>query len=105
LALERLANATPAATAYDPGFLLYEAILPTVASVIAVNTTEDMAYAYIYVVPFDADSSADWAALTYNLPITGYNSYETFRFAFNTGDSVYVAGSAGISYYLHGTTQ
>jgi len=75
-------------------------------SVIATNTSATNAEIYVYSVPDGTSSDADqWALVAYKLPLPAYNSYETFRFGVNDTDSVYVAGSAGVKYFVQGILQ
>jgi hypothetical protein len=111
--IQRLSVLKPAAsdfgTAPTDGHLLYAALnFDYVASVIATNTQGTTGGIYIYVVPGGATittNSDNYGLIAYNLSISGYNTYETFRFAVNQGDEVWVAGSAGIAYYLQGIEQ
>jgi hypothetical protein len=74
-------------------------------SVIATNTEATNANIYVYVVPSGATTEAEYGLVAYSLPLSGYNTYETFRFGVNNGDVVKVAGSAGVSYYVQGIDQ
>lgn len=74
-------------------------------SVVATNTVSSEANIYVYVIPSGATTQAEYALLAYNLPLSGYNSYETFRFGVNNGDVVKVAGSANVSFYAQGIDQ
>lgn len=73
-------------------------------SVIATNTTANDGVIYVTVVP-TGEAETDGALIAYNLPLPSYNSYETFRFGINNTDSIYVAGSAGIRYFVQGIVQ
>lgn len=74
-------------------------------SVVATNLASTDASIYVYVIPSGATTEAEYALLAYSLTLPGYNSYETFRFAVNSGDVVKVAGSADVSYYIQGLDQ
>jgi len=74
-------------------------------SIVATNTEPTTASIYVYVVPSGATTTAEYGLIAYNLPLSGYNTYETFRFAVNPTDVVKVAGSAGVSYYVQGIDQ
>jgi hypothetical protein len=93
-------------TAYSSGVELFD---PTTSgylvSVIVTNTNATTANAYVYTIPDSATSETEWALLAYNLPISGYNTYETFRFTVNANESLYVAGSAGLNFYAQGIEQ
>lgn len=86
------------------GVLLYTATGTDLVSVIATNTLIADAQVYVLVVPSDA-APGEFIPVTYNLPVSGYNTYETFRFAMNAGDELYVAGSANVAYYVQGISQ
>lgn len=74
-------------------------------SVVATNTLSSEANVYVYVVPSGATTEDQYGLIAHNLPLSGYNSYETFRFGVNNGDVVKVAGSAGVSFYAQGIDQ
>lgn len=95
---------TATETTTASGVLLYTAVGTDLVSVIATNTLIADAQVYIYVVPSDAVGN-EFIPITYNLPVSGYNTYETFRFAMNAGDELYVAGSANVAYYVQGISQ
>lgn len=111
--IQRLGVLKPAASDFGDaatyGHLLYAALNSDyVASVIATNTTGSTGAVYVYVIPGGptiTNDSDNYGLIAYNLSISGYNTYETFRFALNQGDEVWVAGSAGIAYYLQGIDQ
>jgi hypothetical protein len=91
-------------TSFGSGLLAYTAPANILAAVIATNTSETDAEIYVYVVP-TSSSETDGALIAYKLPLPAYNSYETFRFGINTTDSIYVAGSAGVRYFVQGIEQ
>ena len=92
--------------AFGSGILAWTADASYVVSVIATNTSAVNGTIYIYIVPSGQENNQDaWALLAYNLPLPGYNSYETFRFGINTTDKLYVAGSAGMDYFIQGMNQ
>ena len=74
-------------------------------SVIITNMEATEGHAHVYVVPAGWEANTEWALVVYNLPISGYNTYETFRFAVNDTDTVWVAGSAGLDFYAQGVEQ
>lgn len=106
-AILRLGVAHPSTTTEFPnGEPIYNTTTPRLVSVIAVNKSEEPQHFHIYTVPAGSESTPlDWGHLVYNLPITPYNAYETFRFGLNPNDSIYVAGSNQISYFVQGITQ
>lgn len=106
-AILRLAVAHPITTTEFPnGISIFSTTTPRLVSVIAVNKSEDTQNFHIYTVPAGSEGSPDdWGHIVYNLPITPYNSYETFRFGLNPNDQIYVAGSNQMSYFVQGITQ
>lgn len=106
MAILRLAAVQPIQAEYGFGHDLYTATEPMIVSVIVSNKNESTKGTYIYTVPQGAESvPEDWGIIAYNLKITGYNTYETFRFAMNANDTLYVAGSADLAYFVQGTAQ
>lgn len=111
--IQRLGILKPAlsvfGTAPTDGHLLFAASdFSYVASVIATNTEGSNGAIYVYVIPGGSTvttNPAEYGLIAYNLVISGYNTYETFRFAVNQGDEVWVAGSSGIAYYMQGIEQ
>jgi hypothetical protein len=87
------------------GTTVYTAADNFLLSVIATNTEATNASIYVYVVPSGATTEAEYGLVAYSLPLSGYNTYETFRFGVNSGDVVKIAGSAGVSYYVQGIDQ
>jgi hypothetical protein len=71
-------------------------------SVIVTNTVSTNGEFYIYVT---TSSFPTGVIIAYRQPISGYNTYETFRFALDGDDTLYVAGSAGLSFYAQGIEQ
>ena len=93
-------------TVYGSGNLAFTATGNYLLSVIATNTAATDAEIYIYIVPAGTSQTpAQWGLITYKLPLSAYNSYETFRFGVNNTDTVYVAGSAGVRYLVQGILQ
>lgn len=86
------------------GILLYTATGTDLVSVIVTNLLTADARASVLVVPTEANSG-EYIPVVHNLSISGYNTYETFRFAMNAGDELYVAGSANVAYYVQGISQ
>jgi hypothetical protein len=87
------------------GTTAYTATDNFLLSIIATNTEATNASIYIYIIPSGATTEAEYGLIAYSLPLSGYNTYETFRFGVNNGDVVKVAGSAGVSYYVQGIDQ
>jgi hypothetical protein len=92
-------------TVYGSGNLAFTATGNYLLSVIATNTAATAAEIYIYVVPDGWEANTEFGLLAYKLPLSAYNSYETFRFGVNNTDEVYVAGSAGVRYLVQGILQ
>ena len=101
MAISRLATSNPSA---NTDILLYVAVRTTLVSVIATNKSSTPATIRAWVVPLDQDAvPANHSFITYNTPVGGNDSLETFRFPVMTGDKVYVrASSADISFSLSG---
>ena len=91
-------------TTFGSGINAFTADNNYLCSVIATNATANDGVIYVTVVPA-TESESDGALIAYNLPLPSYNSYETFRFGINSTDSIYVAGSEGIRYFVQGIIQ
>ena len=105
-AILRLAVANPIATEFPNGIEVFNASTPQLISVIASNKTDETQNFYIYTIPPGSENTPDeWGIIAYNLPISAYNSYETFRFGMNPNDTLAVAGSGNMSYFVQGITQ
>lgn len=106
MAISRLATAAPAAADFGSGEALFTATADTLLSVIVANKSAVSQNTYVYVIPAGSELvESEWAILAYNLKIGEYNTYETFRFAMNTNDTLYVAGTGSLAYYVQGTPQ
>lgn len=91
-------------TTFGSGINAFTADNNYLCSVVATNTTANDGVIYV-TVKTAAGTEAGGALIAYNLPLPSYNSYETFRFGINNTDSIYVAGSAGIRYFVQGIVQ
>lgn len=91
--IERLGTASP--TAFSGSFTqLGTATRPTVASVIVVNRGTVSMTATIFVEPIQFPGSVgDRAYIIDNLVVQPGQTFETFRFALNVGDIIFVASS------------
>jgi hypothetical protein len=99
MAIVRLALANPAA---NTNTLLHESIRQSLVSVIATNTASTPATVQIWVQPQGATSASAYAYIAYNTSVPGSNSLETFRFALETQDDLYVRSSSpNISFSLN----
>ena len=96
-------NATTT-TAFGSGTSIWTSNGNYLLSVIATNTTEATVEIYV-TVKTSAGTETNGALIAHKLPIPAYNSYETFRFGVNDTDSVVVAGSAGVRYFVQGILQ
>lgn len=106
MAILRLATAQPTEADYGSGHDLFTATEPMIVSVIISNKDEATKGSYVYTVPSGSELvPAEWGIIAYNLKITGYNTYETFRFAMNANDTLYVAGASDLAYFVQGTAQ
>jgi hypothetical protein len=96
----RLGSSTPAANAQTN---LYTADKSYVVSVIAANIGPVTVTTDIAVIPFQGTLSSNGIYIAKGLTVTSGQSFETFRFALNQGDTVTVTGSsANISYSVNG---
>jgi hypothetical protein len=95
MAISRLAVSNPSA---NTDTLLYYRTGSRVAlaSVIATNKSSDAATIRVWVVPELQEAvPANHVTIAYNIPITGNNSLETFRFAIEPEDKVYIRVTTG----------
>ena len=95
MAISRLAISNPSA---NTDTLLYYRTGSRVAlaSVIATNKASDAATIRVWVVPELQESvPANHVTIAYNTPVAGNNSLETFRFALEPEDKVYIRVSSG----------
>ena len=92
------------ATTVGSGTLVWTADANYLVSVIATNTGATDAEIYV-TVKTATGTEAGGALIAYKLPLPAYNSYETFRFGVNNTDAIYIAGSAGIRYFVQGIEQ
>ena len=102
----RLGLANPAA---NEDTLIYNATANYLVSVVvankAINATP-LTKVSIWVVPANATISAQYAYIASNLLISVGQSFETFRFAVNSGDTIYVRTSvASTSFSVNGVAQ
>ncbi len=93
-------------TEYGYGTPIFTATVPQLISVIATNRADEAQNFSIYTVPAGtAETPSEWGIINYNLPISPFNAYETFRFGLNPNDTIYVSGSPNISFFVQGITQ
>lgn len=97
-----------AGTVYGSGLNAFTADANYLCSVIATNMSATDGTINVYIVPqggVNYGNLETWAPIAYNLPLPAYNSYETFRFGINPTDEIWVAGSAGVRYFVQGIEQ
>jgi hypothetical protein len=106
MAITRLGLSNPAAND-DVAIATFSA--PYLVSVTAANkagTTTPVCKVTIYVVPNNATVAAQYAYIAANITLTVGQSFETFRFATNAGDTLYVrATTANVSFSVNGVEQ
>jgi hypothetical protein len=94
-----------------PGLNIWLSPAPYLCEVIATNTSETGDDKRIYIgIKHPGDDEQDhpedhYGWLAYNLPLPGYNTYQTFRFAINAGDYVMIGGDSEVSYHVQGIEQ
>lgn len=99
MAITRLAASTPSAATNT---LLHFSDRNAVASVIAANTSASAATIQVWSVPSGAVSSSAYAYYAYDSIVPGNNTLETFRFAIENGDSLYIRSSTSfVSFSLN----
>ena len=99
MAIVRLALANPAA---NTNTLLHTATRQSLVSVIATNTAATNATIRIWVQPHGSSSPSQYAYQAYDTALPANNSMETFRFALESEDVIYVrASTANISFSLN----
>lgn len=77
------------------------AVYYPLSSVIVTNKSATTGTFYVWI---DSATLPD-AFLAYNLSISGYNTYETFRFSMAPTDKLYVAGTTGLAFFVNGILQ
>lgn len=104
--IQRLGLANPAA---NEDVVLYNATGNHLVSVVvankAINATP-ITKVSVWVVPSNATIAAQYAYIASNLTVSVGQSFETFRFGINTGDTVYVRTSVALtSFSINGVAQ
>ena len=106
MAIVRLGAHTPAA---NSSYVLYNVQTSYLASVIASNTLTSTTIATkvdIWVVPQGVSQTSGYAYITSNLEVGLGQSFETFKFGVNAGDTVFVRSTtAGTSFVIQGMDQ
>ena len=101
MGLRRLGISNPAA---NTDVSLFTADNQYLLSVIATNkSTTTSANIRVWVQPFGSTTESQYAYIVYDIPVDPSNSYETFRFAVNQNDAVYIRSStANLSFQAIG---
>jgi plastocyanin len=106
MAITRLGVANPAA---DTPVVLYSVSYATLASVVVANkstSTNILPEVDIYIVPSGASQESQYAYIIKNLEIQAGQSFETFKFALNSSDVLYVKSTtANVSFSVNGLIQ
>jgi hypothetical protein len=106
MAITRLGVANPAANVAGS---IYAATYSALVSLVVSNkstSTSILPKVDIYVVPVGAASSAQHAYIVANLEIGAGQSFETFKFAINASDTIFVkATTANVSFSVYGIIQ
>jgi hypothetical protein len=106
MAITRLGIANPVA---DSATILYSVSYSALVSVVAANksaSTNIIPKVDIYVVPQGSSQVSQYAYIVANLEIQAGQSFETFRFAVNPADVVYVKSSTSdVSFSINGIVQ
>lgn len=106
MAIVRLGAHTPAA---NTSYVLYNVTTSHLASVIASNTllsTATTTKVDVWVVPQGVSLPSGYAYIVSNLELGVGQSFETFKFGINAGDTVFVRSTtAGTSFLIQGMSQ
>jgi hypothetical protein len=101
MAIVRLALSTPT---LNTDTLLFSVERQSLVSVIATNKSSSNAgNVRIWVQPQGSTTESQYAYITYDSPVPANNSLETFRFAVDSNDDIYIRSSTSdISFSLNG---
>lgn len=106
MAITRLGVANPTA---NNATILYTVSYATLASVVVANTSTSTAVSpavSVYIVPSGASVESQYAYIVANLELQAGQSFETFKFALNSGDVLYVKSTtATCSFSVNGIIQ
>lgn len=106
MAITRLGVANPAANVDSA---IYAANYSTLVSLVVSNksaSTSVLPKVEIYVVPDGASAQSQYAYIVSNLEIGAGQSFESFKFAVNASDTVFVKSTtANVSFSLYGLIQ
>jgi hypothetical protein len=104
--ITRLGVANPAANADTVLATFSEPHLVSVVAASKSATTTPLTKVTIWVVPSNASIAAQYAYIAFNLNIGIGQSFETFRFAINPGDTLYVKSTVStVSFSCNGIIQ
>lgn len=103
MGLQRIAISNPSA---NTDTKIFTAGDPYLLSIIATNKSASAGTISVWVQPNGASAESEYAFIIYNLPVDGNNSYETFRFAVNALDDVYIrSNTASVNFQAYGLAQ
>jgi hypothetical protein len=104
MAITRLGLATPAA---NNDYAIASFTSPYLVSVTAANVSAtDACKVIIYVVPSGASVASQYAYVCYSVNVAVGQSFETFRFATNSGDTLYVRSTTSTTCFsVNGVVQ
>lgn len=100
MAINRLGVSQPSA---NTNTLIYTSTRNAIVSIIATNLSTTAATVRTWTVPQGATLPSQYSYHTYDTNLPGSNTLETFRFAIQEGDTIYVRSSTGnVSFSLNG---
>lgn len=106
MAIQRLAAARPTANTESGLFTFQQSYLVSVIITNISPSATPIPRVDIYVVPSGASTEGSYVYIANNLTIGYGQSYETFRFAVNAGDGIFVTTTAeNVSFSLYGLIQ
>jgi hypothetical protein len=90
---------------YTNGIEFFQADNGYLIDIIATNLEITDGVIYVYIVHSGDSLYTQHGWLAFNLPLPSQNSWTSSKLAINSGDKLYVAGSAGISFHAQGMDQ
>ena len=104
--IQRLGLANPAANEDDVLYLANDNYLVSVVVANKAINATPVTKVSVWVVPANATIPAQYAYIASNLVVSVGQSFETFRFGLNSGDTVYVRTSVALtSFSINGVAQ
>lgn len=102
--LSRIAISNPAV---DTNTNIYTASASWIVSLICTNKSNSGdSYVDIWIAPSDTGTESEWGYIVKDLVIPPTNSFETFRFALNISDYLYIKSqNEEVSFLLEGIDQ